>query len=109
MLCLPYSGRDEEAILKLRTAHREWSAINEIHAETNAIAHSNRDDLVGATMYCTLQPCPACSVIIAGTGVKRVVFDNYYDHANERSEEVFREANIECIQYGKNTTIINTK
>lgn len=89
-----------------RAEHHKWSLVNEIHAETNAIAHSNRDDLIGATMYCTLQPCAQCSVIISGTGIKRIVFDNFYDKSNKRSAEIFKQAKIEMVQHGGVTTII---
>jgi dCMP deaminase len=48
-----------------------------IHAEHNAIlmaieAHG-REALQGATLYCTDEPCPQCSVLIEAVGIVRVV------------------------------------
>lgn len=45
-----------------------------IHAEANALLHTNRADLVDATLYCTDEPCVSCARLIAGSGVKRVVW-----------------------------------
>lgn len=44
-----------------------------IHAEANALLYSDRQDLIGATLYVTREPCYACSKLIAGAGIARVV------------------------------------
>ena len=79
---------------QLYAKHHEWSAVNEIHAEQNAMMYANRADLQGATLYCTLQPCPTCSVMIAGSGIKRVVYNSYYDRSNNESSKILKKAGV---------------
>lgn len=49
------------------------------HAEKMAIAHANAEDLQGATLYVTLEPCSthgrtgACTTSIINAGIRRVV------------------------------------
>lgn len=57
-----------------------WHArYGEAHAEQMAIAALSSDELQGATMYVTLEPCthvgktPACSSLIIDSGIHRVV------------------------------------
>lgn len=45
-----------------------------IHAEANALLYCNREDLPGATLYITTDPCGGCLKLIRATGVKRVVW-----------------------------------
>lgn len=65
---------DEEA----KEAHHEWSLKNELHAEMNAIIYAKPEDLQGSTVYCTLQPCYICSSLLAGAGVKRIIYYKKY-------------------------------
>ena len=44
-----------------------------IHAELNALLFCDRDDLPGATLYVTREPCYGCSKAIHATGVLKVV------------------------------------
>lgn len=44
-----------------------------IHAEANALLHCDREDLFGATLYITREPCYLCSNLIRAAGVSRVV------------------------------------
>jgi dCMP deaminase len=54
-----------------------------IHAEANAILDA-KQDLRGAILYSTLQPCCECIKLIAGAGIDRVYFKNeYHGHAAE--------------------------
>ncbi len=48
--------------------------IRQVHAETNAVLKANRQDLIGATVYSTLEPCDNCTKILNQAGIKRVVF-----------------------------------
>jgi dCMP deaminase len=48
-----------------------------VHAEINAIA-SSRQDLRGATLYCSYSPCRECTKAIITAGIKKVVFRNAY-------------------------------
>ena len=51
------------------------------HAEMNAIAHCARHGIAidGSTLYCTTRPCSICLKLIINSGVKRVIFDEFYD------------------------------
>lgn len=46
------------------------------HAELNAIAHANTDrvDLTGATVYCTLTPCYECMKTLVNLKIKEFVY-----------------------------------
>lgn len=71
-------------------AHRIWSDDNEIHAELNAInfAAKHGISLDGATLYCSLQPCMQCSKNIPAVGIKRIVFDTFYDRVDNFQEQI---------------------
>jgi dCMP deaminase len=45
-----------------------------IHAEANALLHSDRSARVGGTIYIGGAPCFGCAKLIAGSGLSRVVF-----------------------------------
>jgi len=45
-----------------------------LHAEQNAIIYCDREDLQDATIYVTREPCYACSKLIAGSGISKVVY-----------------------------------
>ncbi|AGK85801.1 hypothetical protein Chy1_0034 [Mycobacterium phage Chy1] len=45
-----------------------------VHAEANALLYCDREDLIGATLYVTREPCYACSNLIAASGIERVVY-----------------------------------
>lgn len=68
--------------------HHEWSKKYEIHAEMNAIIWAARKgiNIEDATIYVTLEPCNECSKNIIASGIKRIVYENNYKHAN--SEEI---------------------
>lgn len=44
-----------------------------VHAEANALLYCDREDLIGAALYITREPCYGCRKLIAATGVSRVV------------------------------------
>ncbi|MGW0929591.1 deoxycytidylate deaminase [Streptomyces sp. NPDC002644] len=46
------------------------------HAERNAITRARPEDLPGATLYVTREPCPACCTLINAAGIARVVVDS---------------------------------
>lgn len=43
------------------------------HAERNAIDHTRPEERLGATLYTTRAPCPACWTLIRAAGIRRVV------------------------------------
>ncbi|ASR77141.1 dCMP deaminase [Mycobacterium phage MyraDee] len=44
-----------------------------IHAEANALLYCDREDLQGATLYITREPCAPCSKLIEAAGITDVV------------------------------------
>lgn len=49
-------------------------ACHSVHAEANAILYAERSRLVGATLYCTDEPCGGCWKLIRNTPITRVVW-----------------------------------
>lgn len=45
-----------------------------IHAEANALLYCDREDLVGATLYVTREPCYACEKLIEAAGIAHVMW-----------------------------------
>lgn len=58
---------------EFKMKHREWSAVNELHAEINAIVKCNTS-LSGAKLYTTYSPCVDCAKCIIASGIKKVVY-----------------------------------
>ena len=80
-----------------RTEHREWSRLNEVHAEENLIAYAakNGGGLDGCTVYVNLQPCEKCSLYLTRIGVTRVVYRHDYDYGNKMfTELIFKNSNV---------------
>lgn len=73
----------------------EGRCIRTIHAEMNAILHSNRRDLKDATIYVTHEPCESCSKHIAQVGIKRVIYK--YPYKNKWNKNFF--TGMEVKQY----------
>lgn len=57
-----------------RHNHRIWSQSHEIHAEINALLHSDQKDYRGGTMYLTHPPCKSCALAIAASGICVLVY-----------------------------------
>ena len=77
-----------------REEHHEWSLLNELHAETNAICRST-ESIAGSTVYLTLEPCQSCSLLLIACGVKRVVFSRLYDKTPPDSRKILEESDVE--------------
>lgn len=45
-----------------------------IHAEANALLRADWDQMQGATIYVTDEPCELCAPLIEAAGISRVVF-----------------------------------
>ena len=69
-----------------------------IHAEQNAICQAAKYGipLEGTTLYCTMEPCRVCAMLIISVGVKKVVAKMKY-HASLESRELFKKANIQLV------------
>ncbi len=72
--------------------------VRTIHAEQNAICQAARYGvpLDGATLYCTMEPCRVCAMMIISVGITRVVAQRRY-HAAQETREMFELAGIELI------------
>jgi len=70
--------------------------VRTIHAEQNAICQAARHGtaLDGATLYCTMEPCRTCAMLIISTGIRRVVAERRY-HAAQDTREMFQAAGVE--------------
>lgn len=69
--------------------------VRTTHAEQNAVCQAARFgiSLLGATLYCTMEPCFACAKMIVNAGIKRVVCEKKY-HAGADTRNLFKEADI---------------
>lgn len=77
-----------------------------IHAEVNAITHSNIANLMGATMYCTHLPCPNCASLMISKRISRVVvFDTDVEMAKrwnwDISAKLLEGVGIKTLMYKK--------
>jgi len=66
---------------KEQSEHHLFSEQYEIHAEMNAILDLAKRGLSpeGSTLYTTICPCKNCAKLVIAAGIKRIIFDHYYD------------------------------
>jgi dCMP deaminase len=71
-----------------------------IHAEQNAIIQAayHGVSLKGASLFCTNLPCSICAKMIINAGIKEIYYHSGY--ADELSEDMLQEAEIELIHLG---------
>ena len=72
------------------------------HAEQNAIVQAAVYGLAidGATLYCTHQPCSACTKLLINAGIKRIVYEQGYP--DKLAVELLEEAKIEYTRLAEN-------
>lgn len=65
--------------------HHQWSTINEIHGEMNAILFAGKHGIVltGSTLYTLYSPCIQCAKAILISGITTV----YYKHVYTRNTD----------------------
>ena len=70
-----------------------------VHAEQNAIIQGARHGvcLLGATAYCTNQPCSICTKMLINTGIQEIVYQG--DYPDEMSLQLLKEAGVFCHRY----------
>ncbi len=70
--------------------------VRTIHAEQNAICQAAKHgvSLDGATLYCRMEPCRVCAMLIISVGIKRVVAERRY-HAAQETREMFAKVGIQ--------------
>lgn len=69
-----------------------------IHAEQNAICQAARYgiSLDGTTLYCSMEPCRTCAMLIISAGIKKVIAQKKY-HAGQDTRKLFKQAGIDLI------------
>lgn len=70
----PRGTKTAEEVPHYTSGNHDFSDCISLHAEQNAIAHANRSDTSGATMYCTHSPCDMCLKLIKAAGIVRLVW-----------------------------------
>ena len=83
-----------------RVDHSIWSEANEVHAEQNAIMNAAKKgvSIKGATMLCTMSPCPQCAKNIAQSGIRNFVYCHDYDRSNTEWQKLLTDSGIEIMQ-----------
>jgi len=66
-----------------------------IHAEQNAICQAAKHgiSLEGSTLYCKMEPCRVCAMLIISCGIKTVVAKSMY-HAAQETRDMFKAAGV---------------
>ena len=72
--------------------------VRTIHAEQNAICQAARYgiSLEGTTLYCKMEPCRICAMLIISTGIIKVIAQRRY-HAAQETREMFKLAGVELV------------
>lgn len=72
--------------------------VRTTHAEQNAICQAARYGIAleGATLYCKMEPCRVCAMLIISVGIRRVVARRRY-HAGQDTREMLRAAGVELV------------
>ena len=79
-----------------------------IHAEQNALCQAARYGipLEETTLYCSMEPCRVCAMLIISAGIKKVVAKKRY-HAAGESRVLLKQAGIELVVLSNETEIYN--
>ena len=69
-----------------------------IHAEQNAICQAAKHgiSLKGCTLYCKMEPCRVCAMLIISVGITKVIAKKKY-HAAQETRTMFSQASIELV------------
>ena len=72
--------------------------VRTIHAEQNALAQAAKHGIAvkDATLYCKMEPCRVCAMMIISVGISRVVCRKQYQ-AGADTRSMFKEAGIELV------------
>ena len=70
-----------------------------IHAEMNALLHA-KENLHGATAYCTLSPCLKCAIHLYQAGIKKVIYKEFHGNKMEcyEAHEFFEKVGVEYVR-----------
>jgi dCMP deaminase len=69
--------------------------VRTVHAEQNALCQAARYglSLAGTTLYCSMEPCRVCAMLIASSGITRVVARRRY-HAGADTRDILAKAGV---------------
>jgi dCMP deaminase len=72
--------------------------VRTTHAEQNAICQAAKHGirLEGGTLYCKMEPCRVCAMLLISSGITRVVARKRY-HAAQETRDMFLGAGIELV------------
>ena len=72
--------------------------VRTIHAEQNAICQAAQHgiSLKECTLYCKMEPCRVCAMLIISVGIKKVIAKKKY-HAAQETRDMFRQADVELV------------
>ena len=78
--------------------------VRTVHAEANAIVQAARNGmrLEGGDIYVTASPCFGCFKMVANSGLRRIVFGEFY--RDQRIFELSRQLGIELVHLVKAAT-----
>lgn len=80
-----------------------------IHAEANAIINYSGENknLENSTLYVTLFPCNECAKLIAGVGIKKVIYLDMYKKTDlvEATKKIFECADIQYEELGQKAKV----
>lgn len=69
-----------------------------VHAEANALLHSDRSAREGGTLYVNGPPCWDCTKLIAGSGIKTVVYKEDNEYADwPKCKQLLESVGINCV------------
>lgn len=93
-----FSYEDWLNLESTRTAHREWSATHEVHAEINALNWIPKGDIDSSyVLYTLYSPCDACAKAIISYGIKNVKYINLYPNGLEALNKL-QQNGVSCVQ-----------
>jgi dCMP deaminase len=72
--------------------------VRTIHAEQNAICQAAKHgiSLKGGTLYCKMEPCRVCAMLIISVGITKVIAKKRY-HAAQDTRDMFQQASVELV------------
>jgi dCMP deaminase len=78
--------------------HHNWSIINEIHGEQNAILYACREGIAtkNTDMYSLYSPCINCAKVIKTAGIRNVYYTEVYKR-DQRGIDFLEDNGVNCI------------
>ena len=72
--------------------------VRTIHAEQNAICQAAKHgiSLKDSTLYCKMEPCRVCAMLIISVGITKVIAKKKY-HAAQESRDMFKHAGVKLV------------